>query len=125
MATLGPETVRMIQEALREEQIDGWLFFNFRGSNVFATRIINLPPHIMQTRRYFYFIPATGTPQKLVHNIEQWNLDSIPGDKTMYVSWQSLREGIRKIVGSAKTIAMEYSPMNNIPYVSNVDGGTL
>ncbi|HTY35711.1 MAG TPA: M24 family metallopeptidase, partial [Bacteroidota bacterium] len=45
--------------------------------------------------------------------------------KTMYVSWQSLREGIRKIVGSAKTIAMEYSPMNNIPYVSNVDGGTL
>jgi len=125
MATLGPETVKLIQEALREERIDGWLFYNFRGSNVFATRIINLPSHIMQTRRYFYFIPATGTPQKLVHNIEQWNLDDIPGEKTIYVSWQSLRECVKKIVGGAKKVAMEYSPMNNIPYVSNVDGGTL
>ncbi|MGA3243725.1 MAG: M24 family metallopeptidase [Bacteroidota bacterium] len=125
MATLGPETVKLIQDALREEHIDGWLFYNFRGSNVFATRIINLPSHIMQTRRYFYFIPASGSPQKLVHNIEQWNLDAVPGEKTMYVSWQSLREGVKKIVGGAKKVAMEYSPMNNIPYVSNVDAGTV
>jgi len=125
MATLSPETVNQIQEALRDEHIDGWLFYNFRGSNVFATRILNLPQHIMQTRRYFYFIPATGSPQKLVHNIEQWNLDSVPGEKTMYVSWQSLHDGVRKIVGSAKKVAMEYSPMNNIPYVSNVDAGTV
>jgi len=125
MATLGPDKVQQIQEALQQEKIDGWLFFNFRGSNVFATRIINLPAHIMQTRRYFYFIPASGTPQKLLHNIEQWNLDLIPGDKTLYVSWQSLREGVKKIVGGAKKIAMEYSPMNNIPYVSNVDAGTM
>ncbi|MDP2885489.1 MAG: M24 family metallopeptidase [Ignavibacteria bacterium] len=125
MATLGPEKVQQIQEALQQEKIDGWLFYNFRGSNVFATRIINLPTHIMQTRRYFYFIPASGSPQKLVHNIEQWNLDMIPGDKTLYVSWQSLQEGVKKIVGGAKKIAMEYSPMNNIPYVSNVDAGTV
>jgi Xaa-Pro aminopeptidase len=125
MATLGPEKIQQIQEALQQEKIDGWLFYNFRGSNVFATRVINLPAHIMQTRRYFYFIPASGTPQKLLHNIEQWNLDMIPGDKTLYVSWQSLREGVKKIVGGAKKIAMEYSPMNNIPYVSNVDAGTM
>ena len=125
MSTLGPEKIKLIQEALREERIDGWLLYNFRGSNVFATRIINLPAHIMQTRRYFYFIPAAGTPQKLLHNIEQWNLDSVPGDKTLYISWQSLREGLKQIVGSAKKVAMEYSPLNNIPYVSNVDGGTI
>jgi Xaa-Pro dipeptidase len=125
MATLSPETVKQIQEALREEHIDGWLLYNFRGSNVFASRIINLPSHIMQTRRYFYFIPASGTPQKLVHSIEQWNLDSVPGDKTIYVSWQSLREGVKKIAGGAKKVAMEYSPMNNIPYVANVDAGTV
>lgn len=125
MPTLGPETVNLIQEALREEHFDGWLLYNFRGSNVFASRILNLPSHIMQTRRYFYFIPASGSPQKLVHNIEQWNLDGVPGDKTIYVSWQSLREGVRKIVGGAKKVAMEYSPMNNIPYVSNVDAGTV
>jgi Xaa-Pro aminopeptidase len=125
MPTLGPDTVKLVQEALRDEHIDGWLLYNFRGSNVFATRILSLPAHIMQTRRYFYFIPASGVPQKLVHNIEQWNLDSLPGDKTLYVSWQSLREGVTKIVGGAKKIAMEYSPMNNIPYVSTVDAGTV
>jgi len=125
MATLGPETIQVIQETLREEHIDGWLFYNFRGSNLFATRILNIPPHIMQTRRYFYFIPAEGSAQKLVHNIEQWNLDSLPGEKTLYVSWQSLAEGVKKIVGGAKKVAMEYSPMNNIPYVSNVDAGTI
>jgi Xaa-Pro dipeptidase len=125
MITLGPATIKMFQEALREEHIDGWLFYNFRGSNVFATRILNLPPQLMQTRRYFYFVPADGSAQKLVHNIEQWNLDSLPGEKTLYVSWQSLREGVKKIVGGAKRVAMEYSPMNNIPYVSNVDAGTI
>lgn len=125
MATPGPEKIKLIQEALREEHIEGWLLYNFRGSNVFATRIIDLPSHIMQTRRYFYFIPAHGSPQKLVHNIEQWNLDSLPGEKTLYVSWQSLRDGVKKIIGGAKKVAMEYSPMNNIPYVSNVDAGTV
>jgi Xaa-Pro dipeptidase len=125
MPTLGSDTVSKIQEALREEHIDGWLLYNFRGSNVFATRILNLPAHIMQTRRYFYFIPASGSPQKLVHNIEQWNLDGVPGEKTLYVSWQSLREGVKKILGNSAKIAMEYSAMNNIPYVANVDAGTV
>jgi Xaa-Pro dipeptidase len=125
MSTLDPDKVQLIQAALREEHMDGWLFYNFRGSNVFATRILSLPSHIMQTRRYFYFIPVSGSPQKLVHNIEQWNLDTLPGEKTLYVSWQSLREGVKKILGEARKVAMEYSPLNNIPYVSNVDAGTV
>lgn len=117
--------IREIQEALVEEKMDGWLLYNFRGSNIFATRILALPSHIMQTRRYFYFIPARGEPQKLVHNIEQWNLDALPGPKTIYLSWRSLEEGLKKILGNAKRVAMEYSPRCAIPYVTNVDGGTV
>ena len=119
------EKIKLIQEALREELLDGWLLYDFRGSNVFAGRILDLPSHIMQTRRYFYFIPAQGVPRKLVHNIEQFNLDSLPGDKTMYVSWQSLEEGLRSLLSGTKQVAMEYSPRNAIPYVSKVDAGTL
>ncbi len=125
MQTLTQEKVRLIQEAMREEQLEGWLFYNFRGSNVFATRILAIPSHIMQTRRYFYFIPAVGAPKKLVHSIEQFNLDSLPGDKTIYASWQSLEEGLRKILAGTKRVAMEYSPRNAVPYVSNVDAGTV
>jgi Xaa-Pro aminopeptidase len=122
---LTEQTVAEIQAALREEGFDGWLLYNFRGSNIFATHILDLPSHIMQTRRYFYFIPAKGEPRKLVHGIEEWNLDSAPGGKTLYVSWKSLEEGLKKMLAGAKRVAMEYSPRNAIPYVSNVDGGTL
>ncbi|HEY6953562.1 MAG TPA: M24 family metallopeptidase, partial [Bacteroidota bacterium] len=114
-----------IQEILKKEKIDGWLLYNFRGSNVFATRILALPPHIMCTRRYFYFIPKKGTPRKLVHRIEEWNLDTLPGEKTVYLSWKSLSDGLKKIMKGAKTVAMEYSPQCAIPYVSTVDAGAV
>ncbi|MEK7748686.1 MAG: M24 family metallopeptidase, partial [Bacteroidota bacterium] len=120
-----PETVKNIQEALRQEKIDGWLLYNFRGSNVFATRLMALPMHILYTRRYFYFVPAKGEPRKLVHHIEQLNLDSVPGSKTIYLSWASLDQGLKKILKGAKKVAMEYSPRCAIPYVSTVDGGTV
>jgi Xaa-Pro dipeptidase len=114
-----------IQEILKKEKIDGWLLYNFRGSNVFATRILALPPHIMCTRRYFYFVPKKGSPRKLVHRIEEWNLDTLPGDKTVYLSWKSLGEGLKKTLKGAKTVAMEYSPRSAIPYVSTVDAGAV
>ena len=120
-----PEIVKQIQDAVRQEKIDGWLLYNFRGSNVFATRLMSLPTHILYTRRYFYFVPAKGEPRKLVHHIEQWNLDPVPGSKTIYLSWASLDQGLKKILKGAKKVAMEYSPRCAIPYVSNVDGGTL
>jgi Xaa-Pro aminopeptidase len=118
-------TLQDIQEALREEKMDGWLLYNFRGSNIFATRILALPPHIMQTRRYFYCIPAQGEPRKLVHGIERWNLDSLPGETLVYVSWKSLEEQLATLLRGLHRVAMEYSPRCAIPYVSTVDGGTV
>lgn len=122
---LSQNTISLIQQALAEEGLDAWMLYNFRGNNPFATRVLDLPSHIMQTRRYFYLIPAKGEPRKLVHGIEQWNLDDVPGEKTVYVSWKSLEEGLRKILKGLKTVAMEYSPGNAIPYVSTVDAGTV
>jgi Xaa-Pro dipeptidase len=122
---LSQSTIALIQQALAEERVEAWLLYNFRGNNPFATRILDLPSHIMQTRRYFYLIPAKGEPRKLVHGIEQWNLDDVPGEKTVYVSWKSLEEGLGKMLKGLKTVAMEYSPGNAIPYVSTVDAGTV
>lgn len=117
--------VQEIQAALKDERLDGWLLYNFRDSNGFASRLMNLPKHLMFTRRYFYFIPKRGEPRKLVHRIEEWNLDSVPGGKTVYLSWQSLDGGLKKILKGAKNIAMEYSPQCAIPYVATVDAGTI
>ena len=117
--------IAQIQKALLSGNIDGWLLYNFRQSNVFASKILDLPPHLTQMRRYFYYIPAQGVPQKIVHGIEAHNLDHLPGDTTVYVSWQSLHAALEKAVRGTTCVAMEYSPDNAIPYVSKVDAGTV
>ncbi len=117
--------VHEIQKVLQAEQIDGWLLYNFRGSNIFATRLLALPEHIMFTRRYFYYIPASSEPRKLVHRIEEWNLDTLPGSKHIYLSWRSLEEELKNLLSGAKRVAMEYSPRCAIPYVSTVDAGIV
>jgi Xaa-Pro dipeptidase len=117
--------IQSIQAALREQKIDGWLFYDFWKRNEFAQRILEYPTHILNTRRFFYLIPANGEPQKLVHSIERWNLDHLPGEKTIFLSWQSLESGLKKILSGVKTVAMEYSPGNAIPYISKVDAGTI
>ena len=119
------QKISAIQTRLKDYNLDGWLLYNFRQSNVFASKLLELPSHLTQMRRYFYFIPAQGTPQKLVHGIEQYNLDHLPGNKTVYVSWQSLQDGLKKVLSGVTSVAMEYSPNNAIPYVSKVDAGTV
>jgi len=117
--------IQNIQKAIRAEGIDGWLLYDFRGSNPFATSVMEIPPHMHCTRRMFYFIPARGTPKKLVHNIERYNLDHLPGARQIYVSWSSLEEELKGMLKKAEIIAMEYSPRNAIPYVSTVDAGMI
>jgi Xaa-Pro aminopeptidase len=79
----------------------------------------------MAKRRWFYLIPAKGEPRKLVHRIEAGMLDALPGQKFVYASYDELRKGLPKLLGRAKTLAMQYSPENAIPYVSTVDAGTV
>jgi Xaa-Pro dipeptidase len=113
-----------MQSDLRAAKLDGWLFYDFRGRDPIAQRILNLPPG-MRTRRWFYFVPAKGTPRKLVHKIEAESLAAVPGETRYYASQEELRENLAKIVGRGKTVAMQYSPKAAIPYVAMVDAGTV
>ncbi|MDX1945011.1 MAG: M24 family metallopeptidase [Pirellulaceae bacterium] len=114
-----------VQAALREFGLDGWLLADFRGSNVLGRRIVGFRDDQMGSRRWFYFIPATGTPRKLVHRIESAALDHLPGEKIVYLRWQELEAGLGELVAGAQRIAMEYSPRNANPYVARVDAGTV
>lgn len=114
-----------IQSAIREFGFDGWLLYDFRGLNVLAQRVLGIDSNDVGSRRYFYYVPAEGDPQKLVHRIETEALDHLPGQKQVYLRWQELHEELKAMVGSADKIAMEYSPNNANPYVSRVDGGTV
>lgn len=120
-----PLDLPAVQAALRESNLDGWLLYDFRGSNPLADRIVDFPETGHRTRRWFYFIPAQGEPRKLVHRIESSALDHLPGEKTVYLRWQELERSVEALVRGSKRIAMEYSPRNGNPYVSRVDAGTI
>ncbi len=113
-----------IQSDLRAAKLDGWLFYDFRGRDPIAQGILDLPEG-MRTRRWFYFVPAKGTPKKLVHKIEAQSLAALPGETLYYAGQDELRRNVGKILGRAKNVAMQYSPKNAIPYVAMVDAGTI
>jgi Xaa-Pro dipeptidase len=117
--------IHAIQEALKEKGIDGWLLCDFHNRDHLAYRVLGLDFHKMTSRRWFYYIPADGEPTRLVHSVEKTKLDTLPGKKMVYLPWEQLHESLREILGEPKTIAMQYSSFNNIPYVSIVDGGTV
>ena len=114
-----------IQAALQEEGLDGWLFYDFRKSNPIAYQVLSLPQDAFYSRRWFYFIPAQGTPVALISAVESHVLNELPGDRMIFRTWQELRKHLQSFLFSGMRIAMEYSPMNAIPYVSRVDAGTL
>jgi len=113
-----------IQSDLRAGKLDGWLFYDFRGRDPIAQGILQLPTG-MRTRRWYYFIPAKGTPRKLVHKIETESLAALPGETLFYAGQEELRKNLRKLLGRAKNVAMQYSSKNAIPYVAMVDAGTV
>lgn len=117
--------LKKIQSILKEMNFDAWLFFDFRGSNSLAHEILNINPHAHLTRRFFYFIPSEGSPVKIINGIEAFHLDHLPGEKLTYSSHESLNRHLSSVLKKEMKIAMEYSPMNAIPYVSKIDAGTF
>lgn len=117
--------ITAIQSALRDASLDGWLFYDHHHRDPLAYSILSLSPDAHVTRRWFYLVPATGEPRKLVHRIEAGRLDSLPGIRTEYSSWQELEANLQAMLAGTTRLAMQYSPRNAIMYVSMVDAGTV
>jgi Xaa-Pro aminopeptidase len=113
-----------IQSTLRENGLDGWLFYDHHHRDPIAYRVLKINPP-MCTRRWYYLIPAQGEPSKLIHRVERQNLADLPGRELQYSSWKEQHEGLKKILEGKNRIAMQYSALNDIPYVGLVDAGTI
>lgn len=114
-----------IQEALGAEELDGWLFYDHHRRDPLAYTILGLPDSLSVSRRWYYFVPRNGEPRGLVHRIESRHLDSLPGPKQLYSGWQEQRVALATLVGDARRVAMQHSPLCEIPYVAMVDAGTV
>lgn len=125
------ERIVEIQSELQKAGLDGWLFYDFRGSDILMPRILKIG-RAGGSRRWYYYIPAKGEPVKVVHAIEPGNLDALPGKKLIYREWQLIRSNLTKAIigegparGKKPRVAMQYSPNNDIPYIARVDAGTV
>lgn len=114
-----------IQQALKDQNLDGWLLYDFRGSNQLARRVMKLNDDSMGSRRCAFGIPAEGDPLKIVHRIEDAALDHLPGEKQIYLRWQEFEAAFEKFLTGKNKVAMEYSEKNGNPYISRVDAGTV
>ena len=118
--------VAEIQAALQKAKLDGWLFYDFRGNDILIPRILK-SERMSGSRRWFYYIPANGEPTKVVHAIEPGQLDALPGKKLIYREWQQIAADLKQamLTKPKPRVAMQYSPNNDIPYISRVDAGTV
>jgi Xaa-Pro dipeptidase len=116
-----------VQAALRTQGLDGWLLYDFRGSNAIAVDVAGVGRQggHLTTRRWYYLIPASGEPRALVHAIESHSLEHLPGTTERYSGRSALESGLQRLLQGMRRIAMEYSPKCAIPYVSRVDAGTI
>jgi Xaa-Pro dipeptidase len=117
--------LEQIQAALRDEGLDGWLFFDHHRRDPLAYRVLQFTPGSMVTRRWFYYIPAFGEPRGLVHKIEAQTLAPLPGEHSLYAGWSTLVDGLKTLLSGGRRVAMQYSPNCAVPYVAMVDAGTV
>lgn len=115
----------IIQSLLKKLNVDAWFLYDFRGSNSIAWDILSIPPETHCTRRWAVIIPVIGKPIKLVHAIENFTLDCVDAKEILYSNRHEWMSELQKIVEQYPRLALEYSPNNDIPTVSKVDGGTI
>ncbi|MBI2190992.1 MAG: aminopeptidase P family protein [Planctomycetes bacterium] len=116
--------VDAIQSCLVDLHLDGWLLYDFQGSNTIARRVAGLEKALI-TRRWFCLIPAKGRVRWLCHRIERSIFESQGGDLAVYTNWTELGEKLREMLAGRSRVAMEYSPQGEIPYLARVDAGTI
>ena len=121
---LSPDTLPRVQRAIADAGLDGWLLYDFRGTNPIAGAMIGLRG--MVTRRVFAWVPREGNPVAVMHAIEQQHWDAWPAawGREVYSAWPVLERTLASLV-RGRRIAMEYSPGDAVPYVDRVPAGVL
>jgi len=121
---LTPDTLPRLQAALAEAGLDGWLLFDFHGTNPIAAGLLGLEG--MVSRRVFAYVPRDGAPTAITHAIEQgpWRRWPQAWRRERYSGWRELESQLASLV-QGKRVAMEYSPGDAVPYLDRVPAGVL
>ena len=114
---------RAAQEFMSEDQIPGWLVFDYRDSNPIFRQVIRPSGHV--TRPCYFFLPCQGTPRILTHHVDAGKFADSGVESIVYSNRDTMVSALRELLSGTDRLAMEYSPMNELPRVSRVDAGTV
>jgi Xaa-Pro aminopeptidase len=113
---------KQLAEALDAVGADAWLLFDFHGLNPVASRVLGIGG--MGSRRLFVLLPKVGEPVAVAHKIELQPVEGFPGKILPYARWEELHEALGSVV-RGRTVAMEVSPDDAIPYLDRVPAGVV
>ena len=117
------EFYRTAQEYLTEEEIPGWLVYDYRHANPVFWLVVSASGHV--TRPTYFYLPAQGEPSLLVHHVDAGKFANSGVNVTVYSSRESMLAALGSLLSGVSYVAMEYSPENALPRVSRVDAGTV
>lgn len=111
----------LIQSFLVQNNLDGWLVYDFRGGNPVLSQLLG--GQKWTTRRVGLLIPREGKARLAVHRIDAPQFASVDAEHTVFLTWQDWQKWLRE--NAKGKIAMEYSPEGLLPAVGFVDGGVI
>lgn len=122
MIRWGKEERAALGAALATNGADGWLVFDFQGHNPVAGRLLSLGG--LGSRRIFVLLTPNDEPVAVAHKIELGPLAGFPGRVVPYARREELADALRPLV-KGKTLAMEISEKNGVPYLDRVPYGVV
>jgi Xaa-Pro aminopeptidase len=118
---MNPAKIQEMQEAIRGEGLDGWLFCNFRHRDRLADELLGINPAAVNSRLWLYAVPASGEALGILHDIEPDSLGpELPGNRVRYRSREELLARLAPLAG--KRWGCHFSP--SITAISYLDAGT-
>ena len=122
MKALTPADHQLLRAGLAACGADGWLLFDFQGHNPVAHRFLALGG--LGSRRIFALLVPDQEPVAVAHKIELQPVADFPGRVIPYARWEELHAALKGLV-AGKTVAMEISSRDAVPYLDRVPYGVV
>lgn len=122
-ASLSESFHRSAREELGRTGIDGWLLYDLEARNRVAAELVGLPEGL--SRRWFVLLRPDAPPRALAHRIELSHWESWSHQLEPYVGWREMEGALGRMLEGCRTVAMEVSPRDNVPFLDNVPAGVV
>ena len=109
---------------LDQQGIAGWLTRDYRYTNpIFFAALGSRPENL--TRPAWLWIPSDRDPQVLAHDVDVNRFDLTDIAVQAYSNRAAMVSTLRSWLPERGTVAMDYSPMYELPRVARVDAGSV